>query len=64
MLKTVAHDMSIRAIGHIQCIAGFSVSVQEEQLKGQFFINQTAIKLRREATHLMELHLVFHKLLG
>ena len=38
MLKTVAHDMSIRAIGHIQCIAGLSVSVQEEQLKGQFFI--------------------------
>ena len=62
MLKTVAHDMSIRAIGHIQCIAGFSVSVQEEQLKGQFFIKSDSHKIEGNK-HLMELHLVFHKLL-
>ena len=62
MLKTVAHDMSIRAIGHIQCIAGFSVSVQEEQLKGQFFIKSDSHKIEGNK-HLMELHLVFNKLL-
>ena len=62
MLKTVAHDMSIRAIGHIQCIAGLSVSVQEEQLKGQFFIKSDSHKIEGNK-HLMELHLVFNKLL-
>ena len=30
MLKTVAHDMSVHALGHIQCIAGFSVDIQED----------------------------------
>ncbi|MER8284631.1 hypothetical protein ABS219_18695, partial [Acinetobacter baumannii] len=29
MLKTVAHDMAVKALGHIQCIAGFSVDIQE-----------------------------------
>ena len=62
MLKTVAHDMSIRAIGHIQCIAGVSVSVHEEQLKGQFFIKSDSHKIEGNK-HLMELHLVFNKLL-
>lgn len=62
MLKTVAHDMSIRAIGHIQCIAGFYVSVQEEQLKGQSFIKSDSHKIEGNK-HLMELHLVFHQLL-
>lgn len=62
MLKTVAHDMSIHALGHIQCIAGFSVSVQEEQLKGQFFIKSDSHKIEGNK-HLMELHLVFHQLL-
>lgn len=62
MLKTVAHDMSVRAIGQIQCIAGFSVSVQEEQLKGQFFIKSDSHTIENNM-HLMELNLVFHKLL-
>lgn len=61
MLKTVAHDMSVKAIGHIQCIAGFSVEVQEEQLKGQFFIKSDSHQIEGNR-HMMDLHLVFHKL--
>jgi hypothetical protein len=41
---------------------GFSVSVQEEQLKGQFFIKSDSHKIEGNK-HLMELHLVFNKLL-
>ncbi len=62
MLKTVAHDMSVKALGHIQCIAGFSVDIQEEQLKGRFFIKSDSHRIEGNR-HTMELHLVFHKLL-
>ena len=62
MLKTVAHDMSVRAIGQVQCIAGFSVDVQEEQLKGRFFIKSDSHTIENNQ-HTMELHLVFHQLL-
>ena len=62
MLKTVAHDMSVKALGHIQCIAGFSVDIQEEQLKGRFFIKSDSHRIEGNK-HTMELHLVFNKLL-
>ena len=62
MLKTVAHDMSVKALGHIQCIAGFSVDIQEEQFKGRFFIKSDSHRIEGNR-HTMELHLVFHKLL-
>lgn len=62
MLKTVAHDMAVKALGHIQCIAGFSVDIQEEQLKGRFFIKSDSHRIEGNR-HTMELHLVFHKLL-
>lgn len=38
LLKTVSFKSSITAVGNIQCIAGFAVTVQEEQLKGIFTI--------------------------
>jgi hypothetical protein len=62
MLKTVAHDMSVHALGHIQCIAGFSVDIQEEQLKGRFFIKSDSHRIEGNK-HTMDLHLVFNKLL-
>ena len=62
MLKTVAHDMSVKALGHIQCIAGFSVDIQEEQLKGRFFIKSDSHRIEGNK-HTMVLHLVFIKLL-
>ena len=62
MLKTVAHDMAVKALGHIQCIAGFSVDIQEEQLKGRFFIKSDSHRIEGNR-HTMDLHLVFHKLL-
>ena len=37
-LKRLKNESSIRAIGNIQCITGYAVEVQEEQLKGKFFI--------------------------
>ena len=63
MLKTVAHDMSLKAIGYIQCIAGFSVDVEEEQLKGRFFIKSDTHRIEH-SKHTMDLSLVFHKLLN
>lgn len=62
MLKTVAHDMSVHALGHIQCIAGFSVDIQEEQLKGRFFIKSDSHRIEGNK-HTMDLNLVFNKLL-
>lgn len=63
MLKTVAHDMSVHALGQIQCIAGFSVDIMEEQLKGRFFIKSDSHHIEGN-THTMDLSLVFNKLLG
>lgn len=37
-LKRLQDESSIRAIGNIQCITGYTIEVQEEQLKGKFFI--------------------------
>lgn len=63
MLKTVAHDMAVHALGHIQCIAGFSVDIQEEQLKGRFFIKSDSHRMEGNK-HTMDLNLVFNKLLN
>ena len=37
-LKRLQDESSIKAIGNIQCITGYAIEVQEEQLKGKFFI--------------------------
>ena len=31
-------ESSIRGIGYVQCITGYAINVQEEQLKGKFYI--------------------------
>lgn len=38
LLKRVKEESSLKAIGNIQCISGYCIIVQEEQLKGKFFI--------------------------
>lgn len=63
MLRTVSHDMSVKALGNIQCITGFSVEIQEEQLKGQFFIVSDRHTIKGNI-HTMELSLIFHQLLS
>lgn len=37
-LKRQQDESSIKALGNIQCISGYTIEVQEEQLKGKFFI--------------------------
>ena len=37
-LKRLQDESSIKVIGNIQCITGYTIEVQEEQLKGNFFI--------------------------
>lgn len=37
-LKRLQDESSIKVIGNIQCITGYAIEVQEEQLKGKFFI--------------------------
>lgn len=37
-LKRLQDESSIKVIGNIQCITGYTIEVQEEQLKGKFFI--------------------------
>ncbi|WP_196606493.1 hypothetical protein [Pectinatus frisingensis] len=38
MLKSVEFKSSLNVLGNIQCIAGYAITVQEEQLKGIFTI--------------------------
>ena len=38
MLKRVKETSQISALGNYQCISGFAVEVQEEQIKGKFLI--------------------------
>ena len=38
MLKSVSEHSEVEALGNIQCIAGYAVEIQEEQLKGTFLI--------------------------
>lgn len=37
-LKRLQDESSLKAVGNIQCITGYTVMVQEEQLQGKFFI--------------------------
>jgi len=60
MLKTVAFKSSLSAVGNVQCISGYAVTVQEEQLKGIFTIKSDRHTIAN-GVHLMELDLEFLK---
>ena len=51
-------DSSISALGNIQCIAGYSVVIEEEQLKGVFFIKSDTHTFENNI-HTMELNLEY-----
>lgn len=38
LLKEPKEESSLKALGNIQCISGYAITVQEEQLKGKFTI--------------------------
>lgn len=38
LLKAQKEESSLKALGNIQCISGYAITVQEEQLKGKFTI--------------------------
>jgi hypothetical protein len=63
LLKTVAFKSSLSAVGNVQCIAGYAVTVQEEQLKGIFTIKSDRHTIQN-GVHTMELDLVFLKVAG
>ncbi|WP_277287709.1 XkdQ/YqbQ family protein [Veillonella montpellierensis] len=57
-IKGIKMESSISAIGNIQCIAGYSVVIEEEQLKGVFFIKSDTHTFENN-THVMELNLEY-----
>ena len=57
-IKGIKMDSSISALGNIQCIAGYSVVIEEEQLKGVFFIKSDT-HIFENNTHTMELNLEY-----
>ncbi|WP_110955758.1 XkdQ/YqbQ family protein [Anaerosinus massiliensis] len=60
MLKTVSFKSNLSGIGNVQCISGYSITVQEEQLKGIFAIKADRHNIENNV-HTMELDLEFLK---
>lgn len=58
MLKTVDFKSTLTGIGNVQCISGYAVTVQEEQLKGVFTIKSDRHSIANNV-HTMELDLGF-----
>jgi hypothetical protein len=58
LLKTVSFKSSLSGIGNIQCITGYAITVQEEQLKGKFTILSDRHSIANNV-HTMELTLEF-----
>lgn len=60
LLKSVAFKSSLSAVGNVQCISGYAVTVQEEQLKGLFTIKSDRHTIQN-GIHTMDLELEFLK---
>ena len=58
MLKKVTENSSVSCLGNIQCISGYAVEIQEEQLKGKFLIISDSHKFENNQ-HTMELSLSY-----
>lgn len=58
MLKRLQEHSSLEGIGNIQCITGYAVMLQEEQLKGKFFI-QSDTHTFKNGQHTMSLTLEY-----
>lgn len=57
-IKGIKMESSISALGNIQCIAGYSIVIEEEQLKGVFFIKSDTHTFENNV-HTMELNLEY-----
>lgn len=57
-LQRLKNESSLRGIGNIQCITGYSIKVQEEQLKGNFHIKADTHEFSNN-THTMSLTLEY-----
>lgn len=58
LLKEVKEESSLKALGNIQCISGYAITVQEEQLKGKFAIKADTHHFEN-AIHTMDLTLEY-----
>lgn len=56
LLKSVSEHSEVEALGNIQCIAGYAVEIQEEQLKGTFLIVSDSHTIENNR-HMMKLTL-------
>lgn len=61
LLHSVDYESSLEAIGNIFCVAGKSVTIQEENLKGKFFIKSDSHSFN-DGQHTMRLSLDFTSL--
>lgn len=59
-LKPVEEESSLDGIGNIQCITGYCLTVQEEQLQGVFFIKSDSHTFS-DGQHMMTLALVYQE---
>ena len=58
MMKKPKETSALTALGNVQCIAGFAVTVQEEQIKGTFGIERDSHRISNHQ-HTMELTLMY-----
>lgn len=58
MLKKIKENSSLTAIGNYQCISGFAVEVQEEQISGKFLIESDSHTIQ-DNVHKMTLTLSY-----
>ena len=58
LLHKITETSSISALGNVQCIAGYAVAIQEEQIKGNFLILSDSHKIENNI-HTMELNLSY-----
>lgn len=56
MLQKIKETSRVSALGNVQCIAGFAVEIQEEQIKGKFLIEADEHNISNH-NHTMELTL-------
>lgn len=57
-LKRIKNESSLKGLGCIQCITGYAITVQEEQLKGKFSIKADSHEFSN-GTHVMSLTLEY-----
>lgn len=57
-IQGIKMESSISAVGNIQCISGYSIVIEEEQLKGVFFIKSDNHTFENNV-HTMELNLEY-----